>query len=47
MLEKLLYRVNSSKEGQLRLCVPKSKREALMAEAHAGKFSGPELSISL
>ena len=40
VLEKLLYRVHPSKDGQLRLCVPKSKREALIAEAHAGKLSG-------
>ena len=40
VLENLLYRVNTSKEGQLRLCVPKLRREALVAEAHSGKFSG-------
>ena len=38
VLEDVLYRVDSPQSP--RLCVPVSKRESLMAEAHAGRFSG-------
>ena len=40
VLEKILYRVDSTTGGKPRLCVPAAKRESLMAEAHAGRFSG-------
>ena len=40
MLDGVLHRVDDSRKGRLRLCVPVEMRKSLMSEAHEGKFAG-------
>ena len=40
LVDKVLYRLDNKRKDHLRLCVPQSMCEELLAEAHAGLFPG-------